>query len=642
MADMSAAVQVAADPRPERARGAKPAPRGRYLLGMSLAALGVVYGDIGTSPLYAIRECFHGPHGMDVTSANVLGVLSLVFWTLVVVVTLKYHVYVLRADNRGEGGILALMALVRRKVTGGARWAVVSLGLFGASLLYADGVLTPAISVLGAMEGLQVGNPGFARYVVPLSVVVLLGLFLFQRRGTASIGAVFGPIILLWFVTLGILGVRGILLNPGVMAALNPAYAISFFGSNGLAGYFVLGAVFLVATGGEALYADLGHFHERAIQLDWFCLVAPCLLLNYFGQGALLLSDPGASHNPFYLLAPSWGRYPLLVLATMAAIIASQAIISGAFSLTRQAVQLGYLPRFGIRHTSEKQMGQIYVPQVNWALMLATIAVVVGFRNSSNVASAYGVALTMTMLITTLLAFVVTRRLWGWSLWASVGVTAVFLVADLAFFGAMIVKFLAGGWFPLVLGAAVFAIMTTWRRGRTLLAKQIQENIVPLDEFFEWMIRKPTTRVPGTAVYMTGNPTGTPPALTINFQHNHVVHEHVILLTIVVEEVAHVDDDGRVRVEHLENGFTRILAHYGFMERPDVVALLAREDTPTRALEHTTFFLGHEVVLAEGRTGLWRWSTRLFSFLARNAVRPTTYFNLPARRVMEIGSQVLM
>jgi KUP system potassium uptake protein len=626
----------------EPARHGKSAPRGKYLLGLSLAAVGVVYGDIGTSPLYAVRECFNGPHGVAVSPGNVLGVLSLIFWTIVVVVTLKYHVYVLRADNRGEGGILALMALVHGRVSGHARSLVLALGLFGAALLYADGVLTPAISVLGAMEGLEVGSASLQAYVVPLSVAILVGLFLFQSRGTAGVGAVFGPVIVVWFVTIAVLGVRGIMLNPGVLAALNPVHAVRFFQSNGLMGFFVLGAVFLVATGGEALYADLGHFHERAIQLDWFCLVAPCLLLNYFGQGALVLAHPEAAENPFYLMAPDWARYPLLILATLAAIIASQAIISGAFSLTRQAVQLGYLPRIFIQHTSARQVGQIYIPQVNWLLMIATIAVVVGFQNSSNVASAYGVALTTTMLITTLLAFVVTRRLWGWNLWLSLGVTTVFLIGDVAFFGSMIVKLLAGGWFPLAVGALVFTVMTTWHRGRTLLAKQIQATIVPLEEFFKLVDAGPAIRVPGVAVFMTGNPTGTPPALMHNFLHNHVVHDQVVLLTIVVEESATVDDDERVRVEQIREGFTRIVGRYGFMESPDIVALFAREDTPTPPLEQTTFFLGNEVVLPEGRSGMFRWRARLFSFLSRNAVRPTTYFNIPVERVMELGSQVSM
>ena len=621
---------------------AKAAPHGRYLVGLSLAAIGVVYGDIGTSPLYAVHECIAGEHGVGVSAPAVYGVLSLIVWTIVIVVTLKYHVYVLRADNKGEGGILALMALVHGHVKGHARTIVIALGLFGAALLYADGVLTPAISVLGAMEGLEVGHAAFSKYVVPISVVILVGLFLFQRRGTAGIGAVFGPVIVVWFIVLAVLGIRGIAMHPGVLAALNPIYAIRFFVDNGTAGFLVLGAVFLVATGGEALYADLGHFHERAIQLDWFTVVAPCLLLNYFGQGALVLEDPKAADNPFYLLAPDWAHWPLLVLSTMAAIIASQAIISGSFSLTRQAVQLGYLPRMLIRHTSARQEGQIYVPQVNFLLMIATVAVVIGFENSSNVASAYGVALTATMLITTMLAFVVTRRLWGWPLWLSLLVTGIFLTADTAFFGSMIVKLFAGGWFPIAVGTLVFLVMTTWRRGRSLLAEKLEESLVPLEDFFELMRVEPTTRVPGTAVFMTGNPRGTPPAMLNNFLHNHTVHEHVILLTIKVEEMAHVPDEERVKVEQLDNGFTRVVAHYGFMEHPDVVELLKRDDTPSPPLEYTTFFLGNESVLAEGHSKMSRWRMRLFAFLSRNALRPTTFFNIPTQRVMEIGSQVKM
>ncbi len=624
----------------DHAQAGRAAPRGRYLLGLSLAAVGIVYGDIGTSPLYAVHECFLGEHGVGVSAGNVLGVLSLIFWTIVVVVTLKYHVYVLRADNRGEGGILALMALVHGKVAGRARWLVLVLGLFGAALLYADGVLTPAISVLGAIEGLEVDHPTFAAYVVPLSVAILIALFFFQRQGTAGVGAVFGPVIVVWFVVIGLLGIRGIMLHPGVLAAVNPIHAIRFFVTNKMTGFLVLGAVFLVATGGEALYADLGHFHERAIQLDWFCVVGPSLLLNYFGQGALVLAKPESVQNPFYLLAPGWARLPLLLLATAAAIIASQAIISGSFSLTRQAVQLGYLPRLRIRHTSTREIGQIYVPSVNWLLMLATVAVVIGFRTSSNVAGAYGVALTMTMLITTLLAYVVTRRLWRWKLWQSLAVTAVFLTADLSFFGSMIVKIVAGGWFPLAVGALVFTIMTTWQRGRALLAERVQENIVPLDDFLELLTIEPNVRVPGTAVYMTSNPNGAPPALMNTFMHNHTVHEHVILLTVVIEEVSRVDDRDRVRVEELSRGFTRLVARFGFMESPDVIALLARPDTPSPVIEYTTFFLGNEIVLPEGHGGMARWRTHLFSFLARNAVRPTTFFNLPAHRVVEIGSQI--
>lgn len=620
----------------------KETPRGRYLAALSLAAIGVVYGDIGTSPLYAVRECFYGPHKVAVSEGNVLGVLSLIFWTVVIVVTLKYHIYVLRADNKGEGGILALMALVHRRVRGLNRWIVMVLGLFGASLLYADGVLTPAISVLGAMEGLDVGNIGLGKFIVPVSVIILVGLFLFQKRGTAGIGAVFGPIIVVWFIVLAVLGIRGIILHPDVLSALNPIYAIRFFAENGFAGFLVLGAVFLVATGGEALYADLGHFHERAIQIDWFFVVAPSLLLNYFGQGALVLSNPDTASNPFYLLAPSWAQIPLLILATMAAIIASQAIISGSFSLTRQAVLLGYLPRMKITHTSAKEIGQIYIPQVNWILMIATIAVVIGFENSSNVASAYGVALTATMLITTVLAFVVTRVIWRWKLWQSIAVTAVFLTADIAFFGSMIVKLFAGGWFPIAIGGAVFIVMTTWYLGKNLLAQKVQERIISLEDFYALIESKKPSRAPGTAVFMTKNVSGTPPALMNNFLYNNTVHEKVVLLTILVDEVPYVSEADRVKTEPLKNGFTRVIAHYGFMENPDVLALLARDDTPTPQIAETTFFLGNEIVLPEGNSTMMRWRAHLFAYLARNATRPLTFYNVPTSRVMEIGSQIPM
>ncbi|HKB94682.1 MAG TPA: KUP/HAK/KT family potassium transporter, partial [Gaiellaceae bacterium] len=448
-------------------------PRSSRLALLALTALGVVYGDIGTSPLYAIHECFYGEHGVAVNRENVLGVMSLIVWTLILVVTLKYHVYVLRADNRGEGGILALMALVRAKVGGHWRHWLVVIGLFGAALLYADGVLTPAISVLGAVEGLAVVAPAFAKLVVPASAVILVGLFLFQRRGTAGVGAVFGPVMLVWFSTLAVLGVSGILRDPSVLTAINPIHAVRFLAHGGAGSFLVLGAVFLVATGGEALYADLGHFGERPIQIDWFCLVGLSLTLNYFGQCALVLTEPSAAVNPFYLLAPEWARLPLLVLATMAAIIASQAIISGSFSLTRQAVQLGYLPRIEIIHTSATEIGQIYIPAVNWLLGVATIGVVLAFESSSHVASAYGVALTTTMVITTLLASLAARKIWGWPAWLAAIVTIVFLIPDSSFFGAAMLKIPDGGWFPLVVAIAILLLMTSWEKGREVLGTVI-------------------------------------------------------------------------------------------------------------------------------------------------------------------------
>jgi len=620
---------------PEVSRSARLGP-------LALAALGVVYGDIGTSPLYAIRECFFGPHGVPVTRANVLGVLSLVFWTLAIVVTLKYHVYVLRADNRGEGGILALMALVRGKVGERGRWAVVGLGLFGAALLYADGVLTPAISVLGAVEGLAVAAPALGQLVVPVSVAILVGLFLFQHRGTAGVGAVFGPVMLVWFATIAVLGVAGIVRQPAVLAAVHPIHGIRFFAENGWVGFLVLGAVFLVATGGEALYADLGHFGERPIQLDWFGLVGISLLLNYFGQGALLLDDPQAAENPFYLLAPSWALVPLLVLATMAAIIASQAIISGSFSLTRQAVQLGYLPRVAIVHTSATEIGQIYIPVVNWALMLATVGLVTGFRSSSNVAAAYGVALTTTMLITTLLAYLVARRVWHWAPWVAVAVTAVFLVPDLAFLGAAMVKVPAGGWFPLALAAVVLAVMTTWQKGRAVLAAALDERLLPVETLLADIEKRGVRRAPGTAVFLTGDASGTPIALLHNLKLNGVVHEQNLFLTVRVEEIPHVPPGERLEIRPLGSGFHRLIAHFGFMEDPDIPALL--EKVSERGLDlrppRTTFVLSRNLVAPAPRSSLARWRRQLFIVLARNAVTAEEFFRLPSNRVVELGMKV--
>ena len=606
-----------------------------------MTALGVVYGDIGTSPLYAIHECFKGEHGVPVTHENVLGVLSLIFWSLTIVISIKYLVYVMRADNRGEGGILALMALATSR--GGTRrstWVVVLLGLFGAALLYGDGMITPAISVLGATEGLEVATPAFSHFIAPITIVILIGLFMFQKRGTAGVGAIFGPVTLVWFILLSVLGIVHIVHQPKVLLALSPLHGALFLLHNHINGFLVLGAVFLVATGGEALYADMGHFGARPIRLTWFVLVLPALLLNYFGQGALLLDHPEAIRNPFYLMAPRWALYPLVIMATMATIIASQAVISGAFSLTRQATMLGFWPRVQIQHTSAKEIGQIYVPSINWVLMLATIALVLGFKSSTNLAAAYGIAVTTTMVITTALAYIVARHVWGWKLWTSLSLTIFFLIIDLAFFGANLIKVEQGGWFPLLVASGVFLLMTTWQKGRQLLGQQIRERIVPLEDFFELMRIERPHRAPGSAVFMTSNPTGTPPALLHNFEHNRVVHEQVMLLTIVTEEVSHVEDAERVSVEELPEGFVRIVAHYGFMEDPDLVALIMREDTPTPPIQHTTFFLGRETLLAEGRYGMSRWREQLFAYMSRNALRATAFFNVPPERVMELGSQV--
>ena len=611
-------------------------PRARRLAVLSLTAMGIVYGDIGTSPLYALRECFFGPHAVPVSRDNVLGVLSLIVWTLVIVVSLKYQVYVLRADNDGEGGILALMALATRKMRRQS-WLLIGLGLFGAALLYGDGMITPAISVLSAMEGLRIVAPQLAHYVVPATIAVLVLLFLFQRRGTAGVGLVFGPVILLWFLILAVLGVLGIAREPGVLAAFNPMYAFRFFAHNGVSGYLVLGAVFLVATGGEALYADLGHFGMLPIQIGWFSVVAPALLLNYFGQGALLLRNPGAADNPFYRLAPEWSLYPLMILATMATVIASQAVISGVFSLTRQAVQLGYAPRMEIVHTSERQIGQIYVPLANWGLMLATIALVVGFRTSSNLAAAYGVAVTTTMIITTLLAYVVARRIWGWKLWAAVGVTAMFLVIDVAFFGANIVKVAQGGWFPLVIAAGVFVIFASWQRGRSALAARQAEVSLPPQLVIDDVARRGIPRTPGTAVFLTGQATGTPPALLHNLKHNRVVHDRNLFLTVRNEEVPHVPEAERLSVEDLGQGFQRVIIRYGFMEDPDIPPVLRAIGLEPAS---TTFFLSRSLVLSRRKGFAASILDRLFIFMGRNAQVPTQFFRLPPNRVIEIGMQV--
>jgi KUP system potassium uptake protein len=619
-----------------------PADR-RHLAGLALGALGVVYGDIGTSPLYALRECFHGEHAVVPTAANVLGVLSLIFWALVVIVTLKYQVYVLRADNHGEGGILALMALVRSGLERRHwRWLLVSLGLFGASLLYGDGVITPAISVLSAVEGLAVATTFFAPYVVPITIGVLILLFLFQRRGTAGIGAVFGPVMLLWFATLAVLGLAAILRAPAVLAAVNPLHAARFFAGNGLRGFLVLGAVFLVATGGEALYADMGHFGRLPIQLNWFTFVAPALLLNYFGQGAMLIAAPQASANPFYRLAPAWALYPLVALATAATVIASQAVISGAFSLTRQAVQLGYLPRVEIVHTSSAAIGQIYIPGLNWLLMLATIGLVLGFRASTRLASAYGVAVTTTMVVTTLLAAVVARRVWGWSLWAVGAVTAGFLAVDLAFFGANIVKVAEGGWFPLLVGVGVYTLMRTWDCGRQILSDLVARDALPFEEFVASTQPDSPVRVPGTAVFMSRNPQATPTSLLHNLKHNHVLHRQVVLLTVLAEEVPQVPAVERVRVEPLGKGFFRVVARYGFMENPELSGMLegARAQGLDLDLMKTSFFLGRDTLVPAEHPAMALWREKLFAVMARNALRPTDFFRIPPNRVVELGMQV--
>jgi KUP system potassium uptake protein len=614
-------------------------PNGRYLLTLSLAALGIVYGDIGTSPLYAVRECFFGDYAVPVTAPNVLGVLSLIFWALVIVISIKYLAFIMRADNRGEGGILALMALVRSER---GQALLVVMGLFGAALLYGDGMITPAISVLSAIEGLKVATPLFDPYVIPLTIVILVVLFLFQHQGTAKVGAVFGPVTLVWFATLAVLGIHGIVREPHVLAAVNPAHAITFFVHNGVRGFLVLGAVFLVATGGEALYADMGHFGRRPIRLTWFTVVLPALLLNYLGQGALLLANPEAAHQPFYRLAPEWALYPLVILATAATIIASQAVISGCFSLARQAIQLGYSPRLQIDHTSSEEIGQIYIPPVNWILMVSTIGLVIGFESSSRLAAAYGVAVSTTMVITTLLFYVVARDLWKWRPWIAAALAAAFFTVDFAFFVANIVKVEHGAWFPIVIAVIAFALMSTWKRGRQILSERFLTDALPIERFLDDLAVNPPLRVPGTAVFMTGNAEGTPLALLHNLKHNQVLHERVILLTVRTEEIPQVPFQLRADVEPLGHGFYRIIAHYGFMEDPHIPRLL--EQLKAKGLEFdlmkTTFFLGRETLIASRKPGMAMWRERLFALMSRNAQGATAFFDIPPNRVVEVGAQI--
>jgi len=636
-------------------------PAGKQLAILAFGALGIVYGDIGTSPLYAFKECFFGPHSFPVTTSNVLGILSLIFWSLNFVVTFKYLSMVMRADNRGEGGILALLALVRPSgpLTGAGR-LLIATGLFGSALLYGDGVITPAISVLSAVEGLSVATPALQHLVVPIAFVIILALFALQRRGTAGVGAVFGPITAIWFICIAILGVMGISHEPGVLRALDPRYAVGFFAREGLTGVTVLAAVILVVTGGEALYADMGHFGRRPIRLAWFCVVLPALVLNYFGQGALLLNDPGSARNPFYALVPAWALYPMVGIATAAAVVASQALISGAFSLTRQAIQLGYSPRMKIIHTSSSTIGQIYIPTVNTILMVCCLGLVVAFQNASALALTYGVALSGTMTITTILFAIVMRRLWNWNWWKVGGITFLFLTVDLAFVGANMLKVPNGGWLPLLLAGLVYLLMSTWKKGRVRLSGIVRENTLPIELFLDDIRRRQPYRVPGAAVFMTSDAEGAPPVLLHHLKHNKVLHEKVMLMSIHTEEIPQVPDRERVKCSELGEGFYQVKAHYGFMETPDVpevLRVLGRSEengkpVPVK-LANTTFYLGRETLIAiptpkrkskgdripEGRR-MSRLRKKLFILMTRNAQSATAYFGLPPNRVVELGAQI--
>ena len=622
------------EPAPSRWPGAQ----------LAIAALGIVFGDIGTSPLYAMRECF-GEHGVAPTAENVLGVLSLMLWSLTLVVAVKYLGFIMRADNQGEGGIFALLALIPRAET---RWemrqrtAVVLLALFGAALLYGDGVITPAISVLSAVEGLSVATSAAEPLVVPITCVVLGLLFLVQRRGTARIGGIFGPVMLLWFLFIAGTGLVEIVKFPGVLAAVNPWHAVRFFRENGFRGFEVLGAAVLAITGAEALYADMGHFGRHPIRVSWFAVVFPALLLNYCGQGALLLSDTAARANPFYALVPRPLLVPSVVLATVATIIASQALISGAYSLTRQAVQLGYVPRLNIVHTSRENEGQIYLPGVNQFLMVACIALVLGFQHSSRLAAAYGIAVTGTMLITTLVFFFIIVHAWRWPLWKALGVSLLFLAIDLPYFVANLIKFLQGGWFPVVVAISVFACFTTWKRGRAELAERFAATALTVDELLQDLARSPVTRVRGTAVFLSSSTSLVSPVLLHHLKHNQVLHEQVLLLSVLPLNVPEVPLDQRVSVEPLSLGFYRVIAKYGYRQSPRVPEILRR----ARSLglqskpESTSFYVGRETVLPRGRSHMAYWRKVLFRVISRNARATTDYFSIPPGRVVELGMQI--
>ncbi len=615
----------------------------KKLLLLSLSALGIVYGDIGTSPLYALKECFIGHNAMATTDDNVLGILSLIFWSLIIVISLKYLLLVMRADNDGEGGILALMALVKTENTKGFKYMIVlTLGLFGAALLYGDGIITPAISVLSAVEGLKVATPFFEPVIIPLTVIILTVFFAVQHKGTAGVGKIFGPVTFIWFISIALLGIISVFETPEVLKSVNPKFAVNFFIENGYHGFIILGSVFLVVTGGEALYADMGHFGCKPIKLAWFTLVLPCLLMNYFGQGALLLRDHTAVENPFYLLSPEWALYPLVILATFATVIASQAVISGAFSLTFQALQLGYLPRLRINHTSEEERGQIYIPQLNWILFIATIALVLGFRSSSNLAAAYGIAVTTTMVITTILLFVAMRKLWHWKLPLAIIVTSFFLIIDLSFWGANLLKFAQGGWVPLAIGAVIYFMMITWNKGRKNLLDKIHQQTMSLENFITEILSIRMIAIPGTAIYMSSNSKGTPPPLILNIKHNRLLHKQIIILTVKFLKVPHIKPEESIQIEQPTEGFYRVIANFGFMDITNIqqiIELLEKNGIKIK-MTNTTFFLGRETLIPRKKKGVGMLTDKLFILMSNNAQRATDFFNIPPNRVYEVGTQV--
>ncbi len=619
-------------------------PHRGHLAGLALAALGVVYGDIGTSPLYTIKAIFDPTFGIPFTEANILGGLSALFWSLMIVVSFKYVLLIMRADNEHEGGIMALLALASSAVKAHPQWrpTLLLLGVFGAALFYGDSVITPAVTVLGAIEGLEIATPLLKPYVLPISVLVILALFALQRKGTATVGALFGPVMLVWFGTLAVAGIANILAVPGVIAAIHPAHAWHFLTQHGFGSFIVLGAVFLAVTGAEALYADMGHFGKQPIRLAWFACAFPALVLNYFGQGALLIGNPKALENPFFLMFPDWALYPMVALSTVAAAIASQAVISGTYSMTKQAIQLGFLPRSRIVQTSENEIGQIYMPVVNWILLAGVLAAAIGFGSSTTLTFAYGLAVSGTMLITTILTFFVVRYRWRYNLALCVLATGFFLIIDAAFVSASAVKFVEGGWFPLAMGILMFTLMTTWKRGRTLVLQNTRENSIPLQAFVESIGAEPPHRVRGTGVFLTADPDGVPGSLLHNLKHNDVLHQRVVILTIAVENIPRVPKEDYIWVEDLGHGFWRIRGHYGFTETPDVPALLA--DCAKQHLEfdlmQTSFFFNRETIVSHPHQKLAPWRGSIFLGMSRLAAAASDYFRIPPNRVVELGTQV--
>jgi KUP system potassium uptake protein len=615
------------------------------LFALALGALGVVYGDIGTSPLYAIRECFHGQHAIALNPTNILGVLSLVFWSLTVVITIKYVGFILKADNRGEGGIFALLALLlgtKSRMSQRRQTLVVLAAVFGATLLYGDGIITPAISVLSAVEGLETATEAAKPIIVPLTCLILFGLFFLQKHGTERIGRLFGPIMVVWFGTIALLGLVSVAQAPVVLKALNPWYAVEFFMINHWHGFIVLGSVVLCITGGEALYADMGHFSPKAIRISWLVLVYPALILNYYGQGAVLLTSAEAAFHPFYALVPRFLLYPLVVLSTIATIIASQAMISGVYSLSQQAIQLGYLPRLRIIHTSAQTRGQIYMPEVNWAMMLGCIGLVLAFKESTRLAGAYGIAVTATMGITSIIYFFVVTRHWNWSLTKAIPLVGLFLLFDLSFFGANLFKIIDGGWFTLGVATVLMVLMTTWKEGRKALGRAISSFRMPVDLFLADVARQQPFRISGTAVFMSVSPEGIPGALMHHYKLNKVLHQTVVFLSVLVEEIPRINPKERLRLENLGEGFYRLKARFGFMETPNVPELMRQAKLLGLETEpmDTTYILGRETLLTTGRSGMSIWRKVLFSMMSRNAMNPTNFFKLPPNQVIEIGAQV--